>query len=1197
MGPALAAGQLGTDPHGEPGAVVFGRGRPQTVTELPLGRLRSTLEGLPDPARQKALAWLQGIEFPANDAASLRVDRSGGIYYADTELPTPPPADESAGAPATAGAAVPVSPFPASLTFHSRPGSDNVIFIDFDGHVVTGTAWNDDLGRDPITARVFSTDSDTSTYSDTEQAQIKRIWQRMAEDYAPFDVDVTTEEPAVIDRTVARVLITRNTDITGQPNPASGAGGVAYVNVFGLINFAYYSPAWVYHNNLSNVESYTAEAGTHEAGHNLGLSHDGRTDGTEYYGGHGSGDTSWGPIMGASYNRQVTQWSKGEYYLANNTQDDLAIIAGKVGYRADDHGDTSTASSFLQISNGTQIVSTDPESDPDNTEPANKGILERSTDIDVFSLTAGTGPLELTVAPWVGPAGTRGGNADVRAALYDETGSLVLQSDPTATTAATLAGTVTQGVYRLQVDAVGAGDPFSATPTGYTEYGSLGQFFVSGTVVDGSGIVIPPQAAVSPTNISDTGIGAYTFQVTYTDDAGVDISSLGGTDIRVTGPNSYDHLASFSGVDNPADGSPRVATYTVDPPGSTWVPADNGTYAILMASNEVFDVEGAAVAPGLLGTFTSQVPQVIYAARMDADPGWALDGDWAYGVPAGNQGDPPAGATGDSVIGYNLQGQYAKNLALVYATTTPVDCGAASAVTLRFKRWLGVVRNDDAVIDVSADGSTWHPVWSAGGDVADSAWTTVQYDLTPVAASQAAVQVRWGMGANQDGRLSFGWNLDDVELLGNGAGIDTEPPAATLNASDITQGGAPVHEFTVLYTDDVAIAVATLDGADISVTGPAAYSNLAALVGTDDPTDGSPRTATYRIDAPAGTWGPEDNGAYQVLLLDASVEDLAGNAVAETALGGFTVAVPTSNQAIVASPLNVSVPEGGTNQFQVSLAEQPAGAVTVTVTRISGDTDLSVAAGASRVFDALDWNTPQPITLAAAMDPDQVADSAVFRCAADGIPPTDVTATEQEALLYLLTVAVNNPAWGSAAPTGGLYQSGSEIEVTATASNYYHFATWAGDITSVDNPVAVTITSNTALLAVFDEIMTTSHPTPHWWLADNGFTGDFEQVVSSIGSNGFTVWESYIAGLDPNDPASIFYVSRIAVEAGDGETAVDWPTRSGRLYTVFWSTNVAGGFAPLPGGTDLPWTQTTYTDTVHGAEPAGHYRVDVRLAP
>ncbi len=46
-------------------------------------------------------------------------------------------------------------------------------------------------------------------------------------------------------------------------------------------------------------EKYTAEAISHEVGHTLGLSHDGRITPSEgYYAGHGSGDTGWAPIMG-----------------------------------------------------------------------------------------------------------------------------------------------------------------------------------------------------------------------------------------------------------------------------------------------------------------------------------------------------------------------------------------------------------------------------------------------------------------------------------------------------------------------------------------------------------------------------------------------------------------------------------------------------------------------------------------------------------------------------------------------------------------------------------------------------------------------------------------------------------------------------------------------------------------------------------
>ena len=96
----------------------------------------------------------------------------------------------------------------------------------------------------------------------------------------------------------------------------------------------YLSPGLVFNTSLTGV----SEAISHEFGHNLNLNHDG-TNGSSYYSGHGSGAVSWGPIMGASYNRSVTQWSQGEYSGANNSQDDLAVIAGELSYRGDDHED------------------------------------------------------------------------------------------------------------------------------------------------------------------------------------------------------------------------------------------------------------------------------------------------------------------------------------------------------------------------------------------------------------------------------------------------------------------------------------------------------------------------------------------------------------------------------------------------------------------------------------------------------------------------------------------------------------------------------------------------------------------------------------------------------------------------------------------------------------------------------------------
>jgi hypothetical protein len=481
---ALAAISLAVIAEAQPVGVKRGEFPPGTlnrIEELPPGRFRTRLEGLPPAARGRALEWLRGFHFTELDLNTLDADTEGGIFYAD-QLTIEPGADPLATEPVPEAAAVPVSPFSPTLVYHSKPGSPNVLFLNFAGENVSGTQWNSSVGRTLIPAVAFSTDTDYATFSDAEQLARKRIWQRVSEDYAAFDIDITTERPITFGTRTAQVVITRNTDANGQANPSSTAGGVGYVNVFGSSSYASYRPVWVYQNNLANTESFIAEAASHEIGHNLGLSHDGKTDGTGYYSGHGSGDTSWAPIMGASYNRNVTQWSKGEYYMANNTQDDLAIISAKVPYRNDDHGDTSTAATPLVFTGTTNIVSTTPENDPKNLSPANKGVLERNTDVDVFSFTAGNGPIQLTVNPWIEPSGTRGGNLDIVLELRNASGAVVQTNNAAAQTGAQIQTTLTAGTYYLYIRNAGVGTPLASTPSGYTSYAGIGQYFISGYI-------------------------------------------------------------------------------------------------------------------------------------------------------------------------------------------------------------------------------------------------------------------------------------------------------------------------------------------------------------------------------------------------------------------------------------------------------------------------------------------------------------------------------------------------------------------------------------------------------------------------------------------------------------------------------------------------------------------------------------------
>src|SRR5439155_2201831 len=72
----------------------------------------------------------------------------------------------------------------------------------------------------------------------------------------------------------------------------------------------------------------------------------------------------------------------------------------------------------------------------------------------------------------------RGRNLDIYAALYDGAGKLVTSNNGPGLSAS-LTATVTAGTYYLAIDGVGTGDP----TTGYSDYDSLGQYQITGTVI------------------------------------------------------------------------------------------------------------------------------------------------------------------------------------------------------------------------------------------------------------------------------------------------------------------------------------------------------------------------------------------------------------------------------------------------------------------------------------------------------------------------------------------------------------------------------------------------------------------------------------------------------------------------------------------------------------------------------------------
>ena len=320
----------------------------------------------------------------------------------------------------------------------SLPGAVVVLYIDFDGENVSGGSWG------TINAKA-------SSYTESE---ITDVWHIMAEDFAPFTINVTTKR-SVYDNagTSSRQMVIFNETFPPQV-------GVAQFLTFNGPNS---QPCWVNTTGIVNSVWLGANVGSHEAGHTFGLAHDGSPTG-EYWLGH----ADYNSIMGRA-NKTLVKWNKGEYQNANNSEDDIETIksSNNVSFRTDDHGNDISNSSDLMSEPITGTV----------LETKNLGIIEQRTDKDVFKITAAvSGTIDLTFRPE--NRLSQSPNLDIQARLLDASGTQIVLSDPSGMSAS-INKSVTTGTYYIEIDGVGFGDPLT---NGYSDYGSLGQYFISGTV-------------------------------------------------------------------------------------------------------------------------------------------------------------------------------------------------------------------------------------------------------------------------------------------------------------------------------------------------------------------------------------------------------------------------------------------------------------------------------------------------------------------------------------------------------------------------------------------------------------------------------------------------------------------------------------------------------------------------------------------
>lgn len=442
---------------------------------IPEGKFKDSFLSLELNAQQKVLERIKSSPSLTNDFNSLRLTYGGDIYYycfSCQELHKKKNFRQSSTTKDNASSYVSSVGINSPPLLSSRPEANISIYLDFNGEDVEGTVWNQNpsppYAFDNPTVyncRPYDKDGDESTFSVSEQNDIEYIWKEVCEDFAGFNVNITTIKPP--DNTYFyHALITPVTDKNGVNCPHYGAEGIAILGdletritdyTFSQIKES--SPVWIKSDNFKDNIGLII---SHEIGHNLTLNHHGTTS-SEYYGGHsGGGVPSWGPIMGNPFDKNVTQWSNGDYQSANNTsQDDLATLNFHFEYIEDNHGDSFVDATELS---GTTL----------------NGLINNSSDLDFFKFSlAASQTITFDLYPYTNTTynlsnWSWGGNADLEMTIYDESYEVLGSNNPSNKLDSSLSLSLSAGDYYVRVKAVGVQG--SLSPSGFSSYGSRGEY-------------------------------------------------------------------------------------------------------------------------------------------------------------------------------------------------------------------------------------------------------------------------------------------------------------------------------------------------------------------------------------------------------------------------------------------------------------------------------------------------------------------------------------------------------------------------------------------------------------------------------------------------------------------------------------------------------------------------------------------------
>jgi len=462
---------------------------------------------------------------------------------------------------------------------------------------------------------------------------------------------------------------------------------------------------------------------------------------------------------------------------------------------------------------------------------------------------------------------------------------------------------------------------------------------------------------------------------------------------------------------------------------------------------------------------------------------------------------------------------------------------------------------------------------------ASLSFSTTTWNQGQIVTVSAAQDNDIGDGTATIGHSASGGGYNGVTGNVTATEDDDDTPAFSFTETSVTvpEGGSAQYSVSLAFepTASVTVAVSRSSGdTDLTV-------NKSSLTFT---------TVNWNHGQEVTVSAAEDGDGLDG---QATIAHSASGGGYGSVTGDVTAKESDNDRAISVTKTSVSVREGSTATYKVSLATQPSGTVTVSVVRSSGDSDLTVMP-ASLSFTTMNWNRGQEVTIAAAEDDDLADGSATIRHSVSGgsydSVTRDVTATEDDDD----TPALSFTETSVTVPEGGSAKYSVSLAFEPTASVTVAVARSSGDTDLTVNKSSLTFTTTNwndgqevTVSAVEDDDGTDSTATFTHTASGGGYgsvTGDVtateddnDTIRLAFSRTSFSVTEGgsakYSVSLNTKPIATV----TVAVARSSGDTDLTVNKSSLTFTTTTWND-----------GQEVTVSAAEDLDAINGQATIGH---------